>query len=199
VAIALTVLAVLLLVTVVGLILQVTQARGLQRRLEDVLRRASDREKSAVAKSRIGHVAKITEQFAPLLPGFPNYNVKDVRWVGGEVDMIVWDGLEDGRDVTVVLLDVKTGRASANARQRRIRDAVEAGRVRFKIVPFRSEQPATVPQLKDIRPGIAITEEGLGAELIEAEDNGPDWEKHIDHEVVFADDPPHKWPPTRPL
>ncbi|HEY2519068.1 MAG TPA: Holliday junction resolvase-like protein [Streptosporangiaceae bacterium] len=191
VVIALSVLAVLLLVAVVGLIVQVTQNRGIRRRLEDVLGQASDREKNAVAKSRIGHVAKITEQFAPLLPGFPDYNVKDVRWVGGEVDMIVWDGLEDGRDVTVVLLDVKTGRASANARQRRIRNAVEAGRVRFKIVSFRPEQAAAVSERTDIPPGIAVTKEELDAELIKGEDD-PGWEKHIGNHVVSADDPPDK-------
>jgi Holliday junction resolvase-like endonuclease len=98
-------------------------------------------------KSRVGHVAKIIEQLAPLLPGFPDYNVKDVQWVGGVVDMIVWDGLEDGRDVTVVLLDIKTGRASANARQRKVRDAVEAHRVQFRVVPFRPAQAVTVPEL----------------------------------------------------
>src|SRR5262249_53866454 len=114
--------------------------RSLQRRNEEVVSQSSNREKNAVAKSRVGHVAKITEQFAPLLPGLPDYNVKDVQWVGGAVDMIVWDGLEDGREVNVVLLDIKTGRASVNTRQRKIRNAVDAGRVTFKIFSFRPEQ-----------------------------------------------------------
>ena len=188
--IALTILAVLLLVAGAGLIMLATQKRGLRHQLEDVLRQARDREQNAVAKSRVGHVAKITEQFAPLLPGFPNYNVKDVRWIGGEVDMIVWDGLEDGRDVTIVLLDVKTGRASVNARQRKIRDAVKAGRVRFKTVSFPSEQATAIPVLTDIPLHIAMTEEEADAELIEVEDNAPDWEERIGNDVVYADESP---------
>jgi predicted Holliday junction resolvase-like endonuclease len=189
VAIALIILAVLLSIAVITLVVLAAQNGRLQRRLEEVLRQASNREKNAVAKSRIGHVAKITEQFAPLLPGFPSYNVKDVQWVGGAVDMIVWDGLEEGSDVSVVLLDIKTGRASVNARQRKIRDAVKAGRVRFEVFPFRAVQTVGVPQLTDILPGTR-TDEGLRVELIEAEDDDPDWEEHIGDNVVFADDPP---------
>jgi predicted Holliday junction resolvase-like endonuclease len=150
VVIALTILAVVLLAAVTVLLMLVARNRNLQRHLEVVLSQASRRERNAVAKSRVGHVAKITEQFAPLLPGFPNYNVKDVQWVGGAVDMIVWDGLEDSRDVSVVLLDIKTGRASVNPRQRRIREAVKAGRVRFEVFSFQPEQVAAVPELIDI-------------------------------------------------
>ncbi|HXO45646.1 MAG TPA: Holliday junction resolvase-like protein, partial [Mycobacterium sp.] len=68
---------------------------------------------------------------------FP-YNLKDVQWVGGTIDFIVWDGLEEERDaLDVIFLDVKTGQARLNDRQRRIQDAAEAGRVRFKV--FRPE------------------------------------------------------------
>jgi predicted Holliday junction resolvase-like endonuclease len=190
VVIALTILAVVLLVAVIALLMLAARNRSIQRRLEGVLSQAGDRERNAVAKSRVGHVAKITEQFAPLLPGFPNYNVKDVQWVGGAVDMIVWDGLEDGRDVNVVLLDIKTGRASVNSRQRRIRDAVRAGRVRFEVFSFRPEQAAAVPELTDILQYELRTVEELDVELVEAEDDDSDWEEHIGDDVVFADDPP---------
>jgi predicted Holliday junction resolvase-like endonuclease len=61
--------------------------------------------------------------------------------------MIVWDDVEDAHAVTVVLLNIKTGRATVNTRQRRIREAVQAGRVRFEVAAFRPEQSAEVPQL----------------------------------------------------
>lgn len=153
-AIALAILAVLLLLAVIALIMLTIQSRRLRGQFKDVLTQARDRERGAVTKSRVGHVAKITEQLAPLLPGFPDYNVKDVQWVGGVVNMVVWDGLEDGRDVTVVLLDIKTGQASANARQRKVRDAVEAHRVQFRIVPFRPARSVTVPELIGIPAGM---------------------------------------------
>jgi predicted Holliday junction resolvase-like endonuclease len=39
------------------------------------------------------HIGKSSEQLAPLLAGL-SYNLKDVQWVGGTLDAIVWDGLE---------------------------------------------------------------------------------------------------------
>jgi hypothetical protein len=58
--------------------------------------------------------------------------------VGGTIDAIVWDGVEEKRDdLDIVFLDVKTGQARLNDRQRRIQDAAKAGRVRFEV--FRPE------------------------------------------------------------
>lgn len=130
--------AVLILIVILLAIAVAVLARrivNLQRRLD----RADARQKAAVNTSRSVHVGKIAEQLAPLLPGFP-YNPKDVQWVGGTIDAIVWDGLEEKRDVDVVFLDVKTGQARINDRQRRIQDAAEAGRVRFEV--FRPETGA---------------------------------------------------------
>jgi predicted Holliday junction resolvase-like endonuclease len=55
--------------------------------------------------------------------------------VGGTVDAIVWDGLEEKRDdLDIVFLDVKTGQSRLNDRQRRVQDAAEARRVDRKSV-----------------------------------------------------------------
>jgi predicted Holliday junction resolvase-like endonuclease len=88
-------------------------------------------------------MGKISEQFAPLLPGFA-YDIKDVQWVGGKVDAIVWNGLEAAKsgqgspdDIEVVLLEVKTGKhAQLDKDQRLIRDVVKAKRVRFDVFRF---------------------------------------------------------------
>lgn len=104
---------------------------GLTRRLM-ARREASDRSVRSV------NLGLISEQLAPALPGFP-YNVKDARWLGGTVDMIVWDGLEDGRDVEVVFLEIKTGKERLRPRQRRIKAAVDAGRVSFQV--YRPDAP----------------------------------------------------------
>ena len=101
--------------------------------------RFSQREKEirsdARKRSRIVHMASISEQLAPLLPGF-RYNPKDVQWVGGHgaVDAIVWHGLEAGGDVEIAFLDVKTGpRANLTANQRRIREAIAWKRIAFDV------------------------------------------------------------------
>lgn len=86
-------------------------------------------------RSRTALVAKIGEHFAPLLEGFP-YNFKDARHVGELVDFIVYDGLEDGKIREVVFLEVKTKRSGgrvSNKRERMLRDAIQAGRVRYDV------------------------------------------------------------------
>jgi predicted Holliday junction resolvase-like endonuclease len=62
------------------------------------------------------------------------------------VDCVVWDGLTSGGEIEVVFLDVKTGKAVLNQRQRRIGKAIEAGRVRFEV--FRSQLTAELPALE---------------------------------------------------
>lgn len=113
--------------------------------VENAIRQASKR---SVTTSRAVTLGNVSQQVAPLLPGF-RYDPTDVQWIGGTVDCVVWDGLNSGDgDVTVVFLDVKSGKAQANKPQRRIRDAINAGRVRFELyrLPLHAIQP-TVPAL----------------------------------------------------
>ena len=79
---------------------------------------------------------KVWEQIAPYLPEF-EYNPADARFIGDPVDYVVFDGMGGGGEVNVVIIDVKTGKARLNANQRRIRDAVEGGRVSFRLVRLR--------------------------------------------------------------
>jgi predicted Holliday junction resolvase-like endonuclease len=112
---------------------------------------AEDRADRAPKLSRAINMGKIGEQFAPLLPSFP-YDFKDVQWVGGKVDAIVWKGLEavksgtgSADDVEVILLEVKTGKyARLDDDQRVIRDAATAGRMRFDTFHLRPELEAAV-------------------------------------------------------
>jgi predicted Holliday junction resolvase-like endonuclease len=85
----------------------------------------------AVKRSRAVHLGGIAEQIAPLLPGFP-YDPKDCRWAGQPIDMIVFDGLEGGGDLNVVFLEIKTGQSQRQKTQRRVKAAVDAGRVQFR-------------------------------------------------------------------
>jgi len=181
--VALGVLIVLLLGMAVAMAMTAARNRDLRHHVTNLLSQGRAREKNAVAKSRIIHVAKISEQFAPLLPGFPDYNLKDFQWVGGAIDAIVWDGLEDGGDVDIVLLDVKTGRSSVSPRQRRIREAVEAGRVRFEVFRFRPEEAAAAVVATDAVSGMTFTD-------VDDELDG-EWDvvEELD-DVTFADEPP---------
>ena len=85
---------------------------------------------------------KVWEQIAPYLPEF-EYNPADARFIGDPVDYVVFDGMGSGGEIEVVIIDVKTGRGQLNANQRRIRDAINGGRVSFRLVRLRDrDDPA---------------------------------------------------------
>lgn len=98
-------------------------------RMHLALRRAR---KEAIAHSRSTLYGQLSEQLVPLLPDF-DYALEDARFLGAPVDYIVFDGYSDGEaEVSVVFVEVKTGNAKLSRGERRIRDAVRAGRVRFE-------------------------------------------------------------------
>jgi predicted Holliday junction resolvase-like endonuclease len=95
---------------------------------------------SSVNQSRAVLKGKMAEQVAPLLPGFA-YWPADARFLGDPIDYIVFDGYSackdnrtDGHDMEIVILDIKHGKSVLTREQRRVADAVTAGRVRFEVV-----------------------------------------------------------------
>jgi predicted Holliday junction resolvase-like endonuclease len=82
----------------------------------------------AVQKSQAVIAGKVHEQILPYFPGFP-FNPKDVRFLGSPVDLIVFDGLDQGRLERVVFVEVKTGVASLSSRERQLRSVIQARRV----------------------------------------------------------------------
>ena len=97
----------------------------------------------ALSRARAVLKGKIGEQLAPLLPEFLEIcNPSDARFIGSPIDYIVFKNmtLEEGQDLPleVLLLDIKTGKSRLNRIQKRIREAVDAGRVRFKLLRLES-------------------------------------------------------------
>jgi predicted Holliday junction resolvase-like endonuclease len=87
--------------------------------------------KDALKRSQAVVSGKATEHLVPLLPEFP-FDPKDARFLGAPVDLVVFDGLSEGDLREIVFVEVKTGASAAlSTRERRIRDAVDDGRVRF--------------------------------------------------------------------
>ncbi len=82
----------------------------------------------AVLRSQAVTVGKVSEQLLPYLPGF-RFNPKDARFLGSPVDLVVFDGLDEGELRGVWFLEVKTGNAGLSGRERQIRDAILEKRV----------------------------------------------------------------------
>jgi predicted Holliday junction resolvase-like endonuclease len=94
------------------------------------VRYTADIREDAVQRSQAVTAGKVHEQLIPYLPGFP-YNPKDVRFLGSPVDLVVFDGLAEGRVRRIVFLEVKSGRSGLSSRERCVRDAVQAGEVEW--------------------------------------------------------------------
>lgn len=86
--------------------------------------------RDAIQRSLAVTTGKVYEQLVPYLPNFP-FNPRDVRFLGSPVDFVVFDGLSDGQVTRIVFVEVKTGDAQLSGRERRVRDAVQEGRIEW--------------------------------------------------------------------
>jgi predicted Holliday junction resolvase-like endonuclease len=86
----------------------------------------------AVQRSQAVTTGKIVEHLVPYLPNF-NYNPKDARFIGSPVDFVVFDGMNDDEDdqLSIVFVEVKTGMSVLTRRERMVRDAIKAGRIKW--------------------------------------------------------------------
>jgi predicted Holliday junction resolvase-like endonuclease len=93
----------------------------------------------ALARSRVVLKGALAEQLAPIFKVF-GFNPSDARFIGDPVDYVIFDGYTEVRErredkpIAVVLADVKTGQASLTYEQRRIKQGIEKGLVKFKII-----------------------------------------------------------------
>ena len=89
--------------------------------------------REALGQSRATLKGQLVEQLLPLLPDF-EFDARDARFLGAPIDYVVFDGYSEGADVEVVLVEVKTGNARLSDGEKRIREAIRKGRVRFEVV-----------------------------------------------------------------
>ena len=133
-----TLLTLLLVVALVVGVIYLYLALRFERWKREFERRIRD---DAVKKSQAVTLGKVTEHLIPYLPDFA-YNPRDVRFLGSPIDLIVFDGLDEGRVKNLIFIEVKTGDADLNSRERRVRDAVENKRVQWlELRPFERQIP----------------------------------------------------------
>jgi len=92
-------------------------------RKEEQIRNEAVKQSGAVQRGQVMELA------FPFLMGL---DPEDVRYLGSPVDWIVFRGLRDTEEeeVEILLVEAKTGKSGLNERQRRLRQAVQEGRVR---------------------------------------------------------------------
>ena len=88
----------------------------------------------AIQRSQSVILGKVTEHLVPYLPTF-TFNPKDARFIGSPIDLLVFDGMDEGELREIVFIEVKTGPTAAlTKRERQIREVVNAGRVKWREV-----------------------------------------------------------------
>ncbi len=117
-----------------GLFVGFYVGRGMTQHSLELEFREREREirRDSVDRSRSTLSGQVLEKLAPHFPEFP-YDPTDLRFIGTPVDYVVFDGLGEGDVQEVVFLEVKSGRSSLTTRERRVRDAVEAGAIRWDV------------------------------------------------------------------
>jgi predicted Holliday junction resolvase-like endonuclease len=96
--------------------------------------RVEEARKAAIDQSRAVLGGKFVEQMAPYLPEF-KYDPTEARFIGSPIDLIVFPGLSTGEPEEVVLIEVKTGKSERlTVREKKIRELIEAGKVRWETI-----------------------------------------------------------------
>ena len=87
----------------------------------------------ALRASRATLKGQIGERFAPFTRGF-GYKPADARFLGSPVDYIVFDGLAEGQVKGIAFVEVKTGSAPLSPYQRQVREAIDSGRITWRVL-----------------------------------------------------------------
>ncbi len=100
--------------------------------------------KDATDRSRYVLKGKIGEHIVPLLQEKFKHELSDARFIGSPIDYVIFDGytaIKDGKSegsIEVIIADIKTGDAQLNRTERKIKEAVQAGRVRWETIEMDS-------------------------------------------------------------
>lgn len=152
-----------LIAVILLLFLWRSERRQSRARIEELLQThqkgVEDARRESVLRSRSSLKGRITEQLAPLLPGF-QYEPADARFLGDPIDYVVFSGYSHLRDnqgggeaLDIVLLEVKQGGSTLSPFQKAIARCVTEGRVRFEICRVAEDGSATSEIWRPAAPG----------------------------------------------
>lgn len=117
------------------------------RRISDLEMENNLAKKASTSKSRSTIKGQLAEQLYPLLPGCA-YIPSDMRFIGSPIDYLIIDGYTDAKDdggeiKSIILADIKQGSAQLSRHQRKIKEAVEAGRVEWRTIRISPDYEVT--------------------------------------------------------
>jgi len=142
-AIALTIVLAILVIIASAYIIRLVFERRFRVWRDDAIQHwqaeMGEARKSAVEQSRAVLGGKFTEQMVPFFPDF-KYDPTEVRFIGSPIDLVVFPGLSTGDPQEIVILEVKTGNAQLTPAQKKIRQLIENGMVRWDEIHREGEE-----------------------------------------------------------
>ncbi|MBI2145023.1 hypothetical protein HYU18_01735 [Candidatus Woesearchaeota archaeon] len=95
----------------------------------------------AIRRSKRTLLGKLWEQVSPYLPKFP-FRPSDMKFLGSPIDFIIFDGASENDIKQVIFLEVKTGDSRLSIQEKKLKHAIESGKVSWKM--FNVEKPDEV-------------------------------------------------------
>lgn len=126
----LLIIALLLFLVVAMLAYKIGASAGAMQRDKYWEEQLPEIKKDSIERSRASLGGQFSEQLAPYLPNF-KYKPTECKFLGRPIDLIVFEGLDEKEIKEIVFVEVKSGGSELNTVQRRIREAVKEGRVRW--------------------------------------------------------------------
>jgi predicted Holliday junction resolvase-like endonuclease len=112
---------------------------GIKERKEELIRAKLRMTERAQNTAQAVNLGKIVEKIVPSFTSF-GYAAGDCRALFEPVDYLIFSGLTGSRKVNALyFVDVKSGGARLTAKQRTIKDVVDAGAVKFKLTQPRGQ------------------------------------------------------------
>ncbi len=104
----------------------------LQERKENLEKMKKLATEGAENTTKAVNIGKNLEKVLPTMRDF-KWELPDCRFLGDPIDLITFNGLSMGKVDSLNFIEVKSGNAKLNRRQKSIRDAIEDKKVSYKV------------------------------------------------------------------
>tara|TARA_Y100000310_G_scaffold274751_1_gene290962 strand:- start:474 stop:959 length:486 start_codon:yes stop_codon:yes gene_type:complete len=111
-----------------------TQAKlkaELKERMEDIKKKRKLATKRAELTTKAVNIGKNLEKVLPTMKDF-KWELSDCRVLGDPIDLITFNGFSNSSVNSISFIEVKTGKARLNSRQKSIKDAILDKKVSYK-------------------------------------------------------------------
>lgn len=120
----------------------------------------------AIKRSKRTLLGKLWEQVSPYIPKFP-FRPSDMKFLGSPIDFIIFDGASENDIKQVIFLEVKSGDSKLSTQERKLKKAIEEGKVTWK--QFNIDKPEEI-KLQEEEDAAEVEDEIAPHELYETID-----------------------------